>query len=178
MKRTLAIIGLLAAVLIVSAEEDCYTSESAADKSQREKQEAMSLQSNQQVGTPGVTTFTEKRLVRRLYELRDQNIATFTYVVDMEGKLHHLCDSIGYGLPYGVQYTNPEAHRGGASGNYGYNIPQPEPNGLFMPPTAEGTWVMCAGPKGEPMPVYVEPRVIVSPFKLNTWAEYQVGGKN
>ena len=54
----------------------------------------------------------------------------------------------------------------------GYAL-QAEPNGLFMPSTAEGTWVICAGEKaGDIRPIYVEPRVIVSPFKLHSISEY------
>ena len=47
-------------------------------------------------------------------------------------------------------------------------IPQAEPNGLFSPPSANGTWVLCSNPNkaGETMPVYIEPNVIVSPFPL------------
>lgn len=145
----------------------------ASDKMQKEKQEQMAQQANQQVGMPGVTNFTEKRLVRTIYELRDKNVATFSYLPDMNGKLWHLCDSIGYGLPYGVQFSNPDKVVQSYSQSFG-TLPQSEPNGLFMPSTAEGTWIICASPKGDPAPVYVEPRVIVSPFKLNAAGEYAI----
>ncbi len=144
----------------------CYE-ENVSDKQQREQQERLSVESNTQVGMPGVNGFTEKRMVRMLYELRDKKVATFTYAMDLQGRLWHVCDSIGYGLPYGVQFSNPEKHVHNSS-DRDYNIPQAEPNGLFMPPTAEGTWVMCAGDHdGAIDPIYVEPRVIVSPHKLN-----------
>ena len=142
-----------------------------SDTQQRQQQEQMTLQSNQQIGMPGVTNFTEKKIVRELYEMRDKNIATFSYVPDLQGRLWHLCDSIGYGLPYGVQFSNPEKVINNTTQSYG-TLPQAEPNGLFMPPTADGTWIICAGPKGEPRPVYVEPHVIVSPFKLKASGEY------
>ena len=47
-------------------------------------------------------------------------------------------------------------------------MPQADPNGLFSPESAEGTWVLCSDPSGngETRPVYVEPRIIVSPFKF------------
>jgi hypothetical protein len=48
-------------------------------------------------------------------------------------------------------------------------LPQADPNGLFSPASAEGTWVLLKDPNGkETRPVYIEPRIIVSPFKLNT----------
>lgn len=142
-----------------------------SDQQQRQQQEAMSRQSNQQIGMPGITNFTEKRIMRRLYEMRDHNVATYTYMVDMQGRLHHVCDSMGYGLPYGTQFSNPEKVVSDGSQVYG-TLPQSEPNGLFMPPSAEGTWVVCASTEGEFTPIYIEPRVIVSPFRLRAEDDY------
>ncbi len=46
-------------------------------------------------------------------------------------------------------------------------IPQADPNGLFSPASAEGAWVLCLDPADKrTKPVYVEPRVVVSPFRL------------
>ena len=175
MKR-LTITGILGFLLLTCCVWDTggCDSESPSDKTQREAQEQMSQQGNAQVGMPGITNFTEKKVMKRLYEMRDKNEATYTYMVDMQGKLHHVCDSMGYGLPYGVQFSNPE--KVNPMGYQGPNIPQSEPNGLFMPPGAEGTWVICASTKGEFTPMYVEPRVIVSPFRLNAVDDYALPG--
>lgn len=54
-----------------------------------------------------------------------------------------------------------------SSRDYGYTITQAEPNGLFMPSSSDGTWVMLLDTAGNPQPIYVEPKVIVSPIKLN-----------
>lgn len=176
MKRLAIAIFSLCLFATLGFDDGCDDSQASKnDKDVAARQAVALAQGNQQVGMPGITNFTEMRLVQKLYELRDTNIKTFTYLPDMNGKLWHLCDSIGYGLPYGVQFSNPERRAPDASyTQYGYNIPQAEPNGLFMPPSAEGTWVICAGPKGEPTPVYTEPRVIVSPFKLHAEGEYGV----
>lgn len=146
---------------------------STADKKERDATNALTEQASAQVGMPSVTQFTEKRIVRELYELRDKNITTFTYTQDMFGKLHHLCDSIGYGLPYGVQFSNPDKLVNPYGGTY-MSMPQAEPNGLFMPSTAEGTWVICTDKTGKIKPMYMEPRVITSPFKLNAVDSYQI----
>lgn len=49
-------------------------------------------------------------------------------------------------------------------------VRQADPNGLFSPTSADGTWILMADPNGGTAvkPVYVEPRIIVSPFKLPT----------
>jgi hypothetical protein len=171
--KWLSIVFLLTAVVLNGAWDDDCASEAPSDKTMRAQQEQMTQQAMAQVGMPGITNFTEKKIVRQLYELRDKNIATFSYIPDLQGRLWHLCDSLGYGLPYGVQFSNPMKPINPDISQTS-TLPQAEPNGLFMPPTAEGTWVICAGPKGEPQPVYVEPRVIVSPFKLASAGEYQV----
>jgi hypothetical protein len=162
----------VACVFLMGADDSCDGNKS--DRQQQLAQELARQQANSQVGMPGITNFTEMKIVRKLYELRDQNIATFTYMPDMQGRLWHVCDSIGYGLPYGVQFSNPEKRV--YNGSVSYNLPQSEPNGLYMPPSAEGTWVICASEKtkGDFEPVYVEPRVIVSPFKLQAAGEYLI----
>mgnify|MGYP001413449529 CR=1 FL=1 len=163
---------VVVAVLAVGCGQDFGN---RGDREQVKRQQALSDQANQQIGLPGITNFTERKLVRKLYELRDQNVATFTYVVDFQGQLWHLCDSLGYGLPYGVQFTNPERPAWASETQEAGNItlPQAEPNGLFMPPSAEGSWVICIGKDAEDFqPVYSEPRVIVSPFRLKSVGDY------
>lgn len=166
---------LFGVMTLCAFDSDGCTSESPSDHAQRVQQERMSQQGNSQVGMPGLTNFTEKKIMRRLYEMRDKNVATFTYIVDMQGKLHHVCDSMGFGLPYGTQFSSPEKVQSGADGTV-YNqyplMPQSEPNGLFMPPSAEGTWVICASTAGDFTPMYIEPRVIVSPFRLKAEDDY------
>ena len=132
---------------------------------EREKQEELSLRGVESVGMPSIVNFAEKRMMKDILELRDQNVATTVYITDMNGKLHKVCNAVGYGLPYATQYTNPQKASGGGSGGY-FTLPQADPNGLYSPASADGTWVLCVDGKGKPRPVYIEPRVIVSPFPL------------
>jgi hypothetical protein len=111
--------------------------------------------------------------MKDIIELRDQaNLLTYTYVwSDMQGKLVFFCDSVGYPIPYATQYTNPQKVQQltyGQGGAAMVTMPQADPNGLFSPASAEGTWVMCIDPNPphNARPVYVEPRVTTSQFKL------------
>ena len=133
---------------------------------ERKKQEELSLQAVQQVGMPAITNFAEKRMMKDILELRDQNVATTTYLVGMNNQLTKVCDSVGYGLPYATQYTNPQRVTG--DGTHGYvTLPQADPNGLYSPASADGTWVLCVDHKdGKAKPVFIEPRIIVSPIAL------------
>ena len=134
---------------------------------ERDNQEKSLKIMAQSIGMPAITNFAEKRMMKDIIELRDQNVATTTYIVDMNGRYHKVCNSVGYGLPYATQYTNPMKAAGGGSAGY-YTVPQADPNGLYSPASADGTWVLCVDSKsGKPKPVYIEPRVIVSPIALD-----------
>jgi hypothetical protein len=158
--------------LALGGASEC-SSEGVADKREREQTQRLTEQASTQVGMPGVTRFTEKRNLKALYEMRDNpKLATVAYVVDLNGHLHKVCDALGYGFPYATQFTNPVrdtyySSEGSAGSSVHFQMPQPEPNGLFMPNAADGTWVMCLNPETKDVqPVYIEPRVIVSPFPL------------
>lgn len=143
----------------------CGDNQPSSDEAQRAAQEQLSQQSNLDVGMPTITNFQEKRILKNIYELRDTEIKTITYTQDMNGNLHKLCDSIGYGIPYATEYTNPQS----ISDQMGHflTLPQADPNGLFSPANAEGTWVLCLNTETKKIsPVYVEPRIITSPFSL------------
>ena len=66
-----------------------------------------------------------------------------------------------------MQYTNPEVEVYRYQGGYG-TLPQADPNGLFMPDGLSATWILLKDPKtGDARPTYVEPSIVVSPFKLH-----------
>jgi hypothetical protein len=160
MKRFFYIVALMGVCLMVMGASSCDTSDSI----QQRQQETLLAESTAQIGMPAIKNFRERKLLKDIIELRDQNgLVTFTYLWnEFNGKKVFLCQSVGYGIPYSTQYTNPEKVSNG-----GHIIPQADPNGLFSPASSEGTWVMCKDPEGKDVkPVYVEPRIIVSPFKL------------
>ena len=164
MKKLTILIVILAICLI-----GCSEVSPTADDKQNAAQEQLNSQAVSQVPMPGITKFQEKRLVKMIYELRDRaDLMTYVYNVSLEGRPVFMCRAIGYGVPYAAQYSNPtkpEYHYSADGGNI--VLGQAEPNGLFMPSSADGTWIMAIDPDSkEPKVIYVEPRVIVSPFKL------------
>jgi len=153
----------------------CDNTPPSADEIQREQQETILKEGTAQTGMPAIRNFTERKLMKDIIELRDQaGLSTFTYSETMSGQLIMRCRSVGYGLPYATQYTSPQklqytrdSVRSGTPLWRGDVMPQADPNGLFAPPSAEGTWILCKDPNGTDVkPVYFEVRVIVSPFKL------------
>jgi hypothetical protein len=138
------------------------------DAIQRKQQERILAEGTAQTGMPSIKNFRERKLLKDIIEMRDQDgLVTYTYTVpEMTGKPVFLCNSIGYGIPAATQYTNPEKVVRDNGQSFG-TTPQADPNGLFSPSSAEGTWVMCKDPRGDKVrPVYVEPRIIVSPFEF------------
>lgn len=127
-------------------------------------QEQIMQEANRQVGMPGIVNFQERKLFKEILELRDQeNLICYAYTFsEMTGKRIFLGKCLGYGLPYATQYTNPEARVGLTE----IVLPQADPNGLFMPGSADATWLMLLDKAGVPHPVYIEPKIIVSPFPL------------
>jgi len=159
---------ILVALMIATSCLVCGCLEQSSDEIQSQQQEITLKEGTAAVGMPAIKNFRERRLLKDILELRDQDgLATYTYIVcELTGKLIYLGETIGYGIPYAAQYTNPQK----LSGDYHDStaLPQADPNGLYSPQSAEGTWVMLKDPNsGKTSPIYVEPRIIVSPFKLN-----------
>jgi len=146
----------------------------SSDVVQQEQQERILKEGTSAVGIPSIHNFREKRLLKDIIELRDQEgLTTYTYIVaEMTGKLVFIGETIGYGIPAATQFTNPQkvelfGRNDTAAGYSRIAIPQADPNGLFSPASAEGTWVMMKDPNGNKVvPVYIEPRIVVSPFRL------------
>lgn len=149
-----------------------------SDSELTKKTERIMQEANRQVPVPAIVNFQERKLMKMIIELRDQeDLVCYAYIINMHGEKIFLGKCIGYGLPYSVQFTNPEKviqgdHQLGydltGHVNYPMTIPQPDPNGLFMPEGLSATWLMLIDPEtNQARPVYVEPQIMVSPFKLH-----------
>lgn len=146
----------------------------SSDAIQQQQQEVMLKEATSQVGMPSIVNYRERKLLKTILEMRDQEgLVTYTYVFnELKGEMVFLGKSIGYGIPYATQFTNPQkplqTYRDGRIAHDASIIAQADPNGLFSPGSAEGTWVLLVNPNDDKdvRPVYVEPRIIVSPFPL------------
>ena len=168
---------LLFMVSVLAFMVGCDDGVRTADQKVASLQEKMQADAVNQTGMPGINNFTEMKLLKQIYEKRDQAINTYTYVPDMNGKLWHVCDSVGFGMPYATQYSAPTKnvwlHTGGGTW-VNVNVPQSEPNALFPPGSADGTWVACGIVKGGTKLVYVEPKIVASEFRLRSAGEWML----
>jgi hypothetical protein len=171
-----------------------YTVTQTTDSKQAAAEEKQLAQARATVPPPAITNWNELKLAKLIQEKRDQaNLTTWTYKFSgMTGKYTFVCESIGYGLPYNTRTNNPQHYEwvttpNGAwynnSGGSGYFtdgqgtrlwgehaiMPQPEPNGLFIPDSAKGTWNLCKDPvTGRADVTYQEEDISVFPYKLPT----------
>lgn len=163
-------LGIVLGFVLVMAVNGCDWANNGSDAVQSRQQEQLLKEATSQTGLPAIKNFRERKMLKDILELRDQDgLVTYTYLWnELNGRLVFLGKSIGYGIPYSTQYTNPEKVEW-QTGSGVYTIPQADPNGLFSPASADGTWVLLKDPRGDKVrPVFVEPRIIVSPFKLST----------
>jgi len=169
MKRV--IIGLLLILSLVG----CDVRETARDDADMQQQKITSMvqqEANNRLGLPDMNNFYEKSLLKDLYELRDDSeLICHAYTKSqMSGKYVYEGMCIGYGLPYAVQYSNPQKYGETKGGQYGarnpYTMPQAEPNGLFMPDSLSATWLIMITEEGKREPAYYEPAIIVRQSKM------------
>ncbi len=172
----IAFVGLLATIL--SSCTGCRRSESA-DAQMAEATAAALKEANAQIGMPAIVNWQERKLAKMIFELRDQeDLVCWAYIVNhMTGELVFIGKTLGFGLPYSVQFTNPskvarQLVPGRSATWWTGLVPQADPNGLFMPSGLSATWLMFIDPEtGDARPVYVEPEILVSPFPLHNVEE-------
>jgi hypothetical protein len=169
MKKWIALLFLIATIAICGCE--C---EKKSDDVQTEQTEKLLSEAQREIGMPNITNFQQRKLMKAIYELCDkEDLICYAYIKsDYHGKLIFIGKCIGYGVPFSAQFTNPEKIiKFGVtqtySGSAPSTIPQADPNGLFMPTSSSATWLMMIDPKtSKTRPVYLEPEIVVSPFRL------------
>lgn len=156
------------AVLLGGADGDGCSSRPNATAASSE-QSTQDLQMQQFLRNQPVPSFDwslERHMLIQLYAARQRATNTFSVVQsDFTGKVLWSCPSMGFPLPYATQLTNPQQviskYYSATSGGHISDgvVSQQEPNGLFSPQGADGTWVPCVDEKGKITPVYEERKV-------------------
>lgn len=158
------VVGLALCSVFLLGISEC---ENKTDARQRQATEKLVAEADRQVGMPNVMNFQQKKTMKMIYEETDrENLIAYAYIKsDFNGKLIFIGKCVGYGVPFSAQYTNPE--RVDKYYGAGLTLPQPDPNGLFMPTSSSATWLLMLDPEtNKPRPVYIEPEIVVSPFKM------------
>lgn len=172
----LTIIALIALILMTSS---CGVQAGGglptSDEVTQVQSEQLLTEASREIGLPAIVNFQEKKLMKSIYELRDQeNVICHAYLFnEYTGSVgQYLGKCLGYGIPYSTQFSNPEKvyhkeYSSTSGASFGATFTkQAEPNGLFMPEGLSATWLLLIDEDGEPRPTYIEPAIIVSPVLL------------
>lgn len=171
-KLTILILVLFAGLFLFTGCEEMENT--TVDQKDTEYTKQVQEEMSRQVGQPLIDNFFEKKMFKKIYELRDNSdLVCYAYRTNLDGKLIYIGKTIGYGLPYSIQFTSSEKivdYKDIDGGNgfdwgsgYGdVKMPQPEPNGLYMPEGLSATWlIMINEETGGLEPAYYEPTIIV-----------------
>jgi hypothetical protein len=157
-------------VLVVLALVGCYSASTSDIEMGQQTQAINSIIQNQPVPDLGGYSF-ERQVVIDTYLARNNTIATYAYMIAMDGTLIEICPSIGYPIPYSTQLTNPlkieRTWFENVGSEYGV-LANPEPNGLYAPADAAATLVQCVNPDGSVSPTYIEWYVLSFPYRIKS----------
>jgi hypothetical protein len=123
---------------------------------------------DREIGMPRIVNFAQRKLLKNAYEDMDQTTLTYVYTQAMDGRFVCLGQAVGYGVSLGTQFTAPYYNTyPGVSERGIAQVPQAEPNGLFMPESGAATIVNLIDPNtGQARTSLIEPNVVTSPNKL------------
>lgn len=150
----------------------CYEPTASTNDVQREQQENQTRDIAQKVGMPYLPNARDSRQLKYWYELRDvAGLMTYAYTMNMQGQWVWICDSVGFPFPGGTQFSAPSSIQryslpatDGLPRDYGTaELPQPEPNGVFPPSSADASGLLCVNPDNPAQvgPAQIEDRVNV-----------------
>lgn len=168
-KNKIVIMLAMVSMLMMVGLTGCSDIGSTTDQQQAQQTQQLQQQAQSKLGLPNIKNFYEKETLKTIMEATDNaKLITYAYIKsDYTGKFTYLGQAMGYGLPYGTEYTNPEYIANSYSQGGFAILPQPDPNGLYKAQNVNATWLMLIDPTTKKAsPIYCEPELVVSPFKL------------
>mgnify|MGYP006419899843 CR=1 FL=1 len=170
MNRLFLLAFVLMAAPLMMAEDCTAPSATEAEAQGVARQDAQYLAAQP---VPFYNYSPERDYLTQLYNLRQSNVTTHSVWRSYDGTLLFDCPSMGFGIPYDLQLTNPlKIAEYGSHAGYAI-VEQAEPNGLFSSKNTSATWVLCVEDDGGLAPVYVEAVVNVYPWPMNV--NYETG---
>ena len=144
---------ILVAIALMGADQSCSSQTSASTDNATNA-------SNKWGASPTITNFYEYQQLKQIYEERDNpKLILNAYLFsDVTGQLTCLGKVKGFGIPYGTQWSQPQA------GNNQGSIP--EPNGLYPSTSTSADWVQLVNPDGSISISFIEPNMIITSQSL------------
>lgn len=161
---------LLALATIALTFSGCYKETQEDKDSQAVAQQQSQYAKAQPI--PAYDWSLERELLIKLYNLRNDKVATYSVWRSDYGMIEGHCASMGFGMPYDTSLTNPfqiSTKRINTSSGYHLGegvVGQSEPNGIFASTNTAATWIMCVSKSGSIEPHYVESKVTTYPYAI------------
>lgn len=110
--------------------------------------------------SPNITNYYEYLQLKQIYEARDNpTLIMNAYLQSIDGSLRCLGKVKGFGVPYGTEWSQPNA--GSSSGSI------PEPNGLYPSQSTNADWIQLIDPvTGKVTITFAEPNLIITAATL------------
>ena len=99
-----------------------------ADRAKRERVEKSKL--------PTITNFEERKFLKEVLELKDLGVDTWIYKTNVDGKLFLVGKGVGFPVSDGALLSSPLVRE-----TPFMTVPQAQPNELFTPDSAKGSWI-------------------------------------
>lgn len=163
-KNCLSLIALLMVIFSCTVLTGCFeksAEEKEADAQQSQIDKATGGTNND---LPDITNLQERKLMKQIMELCDKSdLVCYIYnYSEYYGKYNYVGKCVGFGLPYGTEYTNPEKMVYRNSGGGMVTLPQADPNGLYKASNVDATWVcMIDDETGEKYVTFNEPKITI-----------------
>lgn len=159
MKTYSSALFIFLSILLALFQDSCSSAQNQDYQAQQPK--LRSIINNQPAPDLNGYSF-ERDILIQVYQARNRNVTTFTYMYsETTGQIIKICDSIGMPIPYSTQLTPPYVPTAN-----GGSVPNPEPNSLYSPDSAEGSIIVCLNDDNTLSPTYFEPRVFALPFEI------------
>ena len=168
MKRLL--LSLALAPLLLANDGSCTPDSDPASERQASATRASMNAADRQIGMPRIVNYSQRKLLKNAYEDMDQTILTWVYAQGLDGRFVCMGQALGYGVSLGTSFTAPEYPQYiqmPQTQNVTEMIAQPEPNGLYAPPSGDATIVDLVDPAtGQAHTAMIEQKVVTIPFPL------------
>lgn len=132
----------------------------ACDGDQTSASQQNATTAAQKWGTsPSITNYYEYLQLKQIYEARDnpQLVLNAYLYSEQTGQLTCLGKVKGFGVPYGTQWSQPNATAGAV----------PEPNGLYPSTNTSADWIQLIDPRtGKTSIAFVEPNLVITSQNL------------
>jgi hypothetical protein len=154
------------AALLLANDGGCDAPPTSGQERQTKATNQAMNAADRETGFPRIVNFAQRKLLKNAYEDMDQTVLTYVYTQGMDGKFACLGQALGYGVSTGTQFTAPYYNQSGGNCSY-YQVPQADPNMLYMPSSGEATIVDLIDPRtGQAHTAIMEPRIVTVPFEL------------